>query len=66
MREALICEPLRTPVGRFGGVFRELAVTELNASDGTLAALLQPGTACVTGIDSNGRRRRERITENLL
>src|ERR1700733_7588265 len=29
MREALICEPLRTPVGRFGGVFRELAVTEL-------------------------------------
>jgi acetyl-CoA C-acetyltransferase len=29
MREALICEPLRTPVGRFGGVFRDLAVTEL-------------------------------------
>jgi len=29
MREALICEPLRTPVGRFGGVFREVAVTEL-------------------------------------
>jgi acetyl-CoA C-acetyltransferase len=29
MRDALICEPLRTPVGRFGGVFRELAVTEL-------------------------------------
>src|ERR1700677_1061740 len=27
MREALICEPLRTPVGRFGGVFRELAAT---------------------------------------
>jgi acetyl-CoA C-acetyltransferase len=29
MRDALICEPLRTPVGRFGGVFRDLAVTEL-------------------------------------
>ena len=29
MRAALICEPLRTPVGRFGGVFRDLAVTEL-------------------------------------
>jgi acetyl-CoA C-acetyltransferase len=29
MRDALICEPLRTPVGRFGGVFRDVAVTEL-------------------------------------
>ncbi|MFZ0386841.1 MAG: acetyl-CoA C-acetyltransferase [Solirubrobacteraceae bacterium] len=29
MRDALICEPVRTPVGRFGGVFRELPVTEL-------------------------------------
>ncbi len=29
MREALICEPLRTPVGRFGGMFREVPVTEL-------------------------------------
>jgi acetyl-CoA C-acetyltransferase len=29
MREALICQPLRTPVGRFGGVFRDVAVTEL-------------------------------------
>ncbi len=29
MREALICEPLRTPVGRFGGIFREVSVTEL-------------------------------------
>jgi acetyl-CoA C-acetyltransferase len=29
MREALICHPLRTPVGRFGGVFRDVAVTEL-------------------------------------
>ncbi len=29
MRDALICSPLRTPVGRFGGVFRDVAVTEL-------------------------------------
>jgi acetyl-CoA C-acetyltransferase len=29
MREALICEPLRTPVGRFGGMFRDVAVTTL-------------------------------------
>ena len=29
MVDALICEPLRTPVGRFGGMFRDVAVTEL-------------------------------------
>ncbi|MHB8657141.1 MAG: acetyl-CoA C-acetyltransferase [Solirubrobacteraceae bacterium] len=29
MRDAVICEPLRTPVGRFGGVFREVAASEL-------------------------------------
>ncbi|MBV9473934.1 MAG: acetyl-CoA C-acyltransferase, partial [Solirubrobacterales bacterium] len=29
MRDAVICEPLRTPVGRFGGVFRDVPVTEL-------------------------------------
>ena len=29
MPDALICEPLRTPVGRFGGVFRDVPVTEL-------------------------------------
>src|SRR5947208_1789228 len=28
-RETVICEPLRTPVGRFGGVFRDLGATEL-------------------------------------
>ena len=27
MRDALICEPLRTPVGRFGGMFRDVPVT---------------------------------------
>ncbi|HEU4656064.1 MAG TPA: acetyl-CoA C-acetyltransferase [Capillimicrobium sp.] len=29
MREALICEPLRTPVGGFGGALRDVPVTEL-------------------------------------
>lgn len=29
MRDAVICSPLRTPVGRFGGVFRELSAADL-------------------------------------
>ncbi len=29
MRDALICEPLRTPVGRFGGVFRDVPAARL-------------------------------------
>jgi acetyl-CoA C-acetyltransferase len=32
MRDAVICEPVRTAVGRFGGVFRDVAVTELAAT----------------------------------
>ncbi len=28
-REAVICEPLRTPVGRFGGVFRDIGAATL-------------------------------------
>src|SRR5246127_750940 len=39
MREALICEPLRTPVGRFGGMFRDVPVTELATT--VIRALLQ-------------------------
>ncbi|HET9103081.1 MAG TPA: acetyl-CoA C-acetyltransferase [Solirubrobacteraceae bacterium] len=39
MREALICEPLRTPVGRFGGIFREVPVTELATT--VIAAVLE-------------------------
>jgi acetyl-CoA C-acetyltransferase len=31
MREAVVCEPLRTPVGRYGGVLRSLAAHELGA-----------------------------------
>jgi acetyl-CoA C-acetyltransferase len=31
-REAVICEPLRTPVGRFGGVFRNVGASALAAT----------------------------------
>ena len=37
MREVVICEPVRTPVGRFGGVFKDKSVAEL-------------GTAAVAGL----------------
>ena len=46
MREAVICEPLRSPVGGFGGVFRDVAVTELAAERDRRAArahLAAPG-----------------------
>jgi acetyl-CoA C-acetyltransferase len=39
MREALICEPLRTPVGRFGGMFRDVSVIELATT--VIKALLE-------------------------
>jgi len=32
MRDAVICEPLRTPVGRFGGVFRDVPAADLAAA----------------------------------
>jgi acetyl-CoA C-acetyltransferase len=46
-REAVICEPVRTAVGRFGGIFRDLPAHELGAA--VLRGLLQrtrlPGAA---------------------
>ncbi|TMM00332.1 MAG: acetyl-CoA C-acyltransferase [Actinobacteria bacterium] len=38
-RDAVICEPLRTPVGRFGGVFREVPAARLAST--IVAALLE-------------------------
>jgi acetyl-CoA C-acetyltransferase len=38
-RDAVICEPLRTPVGRFGGVFREVPASKLAST--IVAALLE-------------------------
>lgn len=32
MREAVICEPLRTPVGRYGGEFRDVPTHELGST----------------------------------
>ena len=39
MRDAVICEPLRTPVGAFGGALREVPVATLGAT--VITALLQ-------------------------
>jgi acetyl-CoA C-acetyltransferase len=39
MRETLICEPVRTPVGRFGGVFKDVPAQVLGAT--VLRGLLQ-------------------------
>jgi len=44
MRDAVICEPLRRPVGRYGGVLRDVSAAALAAS--TIAALLER-----TGVD---------------
>jgi acetyl-CoA C-acetyltransferase len=39
MREAVICAPVRTPVGRYGGVFRDLTAADLAA--GLIRALVE-------------------------
>ena len=39
MRDAVICEPLRTPVGRFGGMFRDVPAAKLAAT--VITALLK-------------------------
>src|ERR1700712_576159 len=44
INEAVICEPLRTPVGRYGGVFRDVPAADLAAT--VLRALVER-----TGID---------------
>jgi acetyl-CoA C-acetyltransferase len=31
-RQAVICEPVRTPIGRYGGVFRSLSAAELGVA----------------------------------
>jgi acetyl-CoA C-acetyltransferase len=44
MRDAVVCAPLRTPIGRYGGVFRDLPVTALAST--AISALLER-----TGLD---------------
>ncbi|MGZ8726389.1 MAG: acetyl-CoA C-acetyltransferase [Aeromicrobium sp.] len=46
MTEAVICEPVRTPVGRYGGMFKDVPVTEL-------AATVVKGLVERTGITSS-------------
>ncbi|MFE7422830.1 acetyl-CoA C-acetyltransferase [Rhodococcus sp. NPDC057529] len=46
MREAVICEPLRTPVGRYGGAFKDVPAADLAAT--VLTELIRR-----TGIDSS-------------
>ncbi|MCC5697594.1 acetyl-CoA C-acetyltransferase, partial [Klebsiella pneumoniae] len=47
MREAVICEPLRTPIGRFGGAFKNVPAVDLAST--VIRALLErtslPGSA---------------------
>ena len=44
LRQVVICEPLRTPIGRFGGVFKTVAPADLAAA--VIAALIER-----TGLD---------------
>ena len=46
MHEAVICEPVRTPVGRYGGVFKATPVTRL-------AATVVGGLVAKTGLTSS-------------
>ena len=49
MREAVICEPLRTPIGRAGGMFRDVTPTALAAT--VLRALLDRSGISVDEVD---------------
>jgi acetyl-CoA C-acetyltransferase len=46
VRDVVICAPLRSPIGRFGGVFRDVPAAQLAAT--VVAALLER-----TGLDGN-------------
>jgi acetyl-CoA C-acetyltransferase len=49
MRDALICDPLRTPVGRFGGMFRDVPVTDLATT--VIKALIERNHLPVDKVD---------------
>ena len=46
LRQVVICEPLRTPIGRFGGAFKTVAPADLAAA--VIAALIER-----TGLDGD-------------
>ncbi len=52
MNDVVICEPLRTPVGRFGGVLKDIAPEDL-------AATVIRELVARTGITGIGRGRRD-------
>jgi acetyl-CoA C-acetyltransferase len=49
LREAVICEPARTPIGRYGGAFRGVSVQELAAT--VIAELLRRTSLSGTEVD---------------
>ncbi|TFC59775.1 acetyl-CoA C-acyltransferase [Cryobacterium sp. TMT2-15-1] len=49
MRDVVICEPLRTPIGRFGGVFRAVAPADLAAA--VITALIERTGIAGTVVD---------------
>jgi acetyl-CoA C-acetyltransferase len=49
MREAVICSPVRTPVGRYGGVLKDVAVEQLAAT--VIRALVERSGVDVERID---------------
>ena len=53
MEEAVICEPYRTPVGRFGGQFRSVAAQDL-------------GTQLLRGLLERSKLPRERVDDVIL
>lgn len=49
MRDAVICTPLRTPVGRFGGILSSVTVEDLSAA--VISALVQRAQISASDID---------------
>lgn len=49
MRDAVICTPLRTPVGRFGGILSSVSVEDLSAA--VISALVQRTKIAASDID---------------
>ena len=44
-REAVVCEPVRTPIGRYGGMFKSLTAVDLGVA--ALKGLLERTGICL-------------------
>lgn len=51
--DVVICEPIRTAIGRYGGVFRSVAATQL-------------GVAALTGLLDRARLARDEVDDIVL